>query len=171
MLQYYTCMQYTVRHKIIHTKMNLSTVQWAQWDKTQSRELLGLFICVCSSLCTIIAHNTAQNRPDKFSLLPPGQSPLLRWCLFEGKGEMVLGRISRGWHTDNPGGRHSIWTNQQSTSINPPILCGMPFLLQPSQFFLAWNRHRYMLDWIPHHTVVLITPYSSLQCSSEWVVS
>jgi len=24
--------------------------------------------------------------------------------------------------TDNPGGRHSIRTNQQSTSINPPIL-------------------------------------------------
>jgi len=31
MLQYYTCMQYTVRHKIIHTtEMNLSTVKWAQ---------------------------------------------------------------------------------------------------------------------------------------------
>ena len=28
-------------------KMNLSTVKWAQRDKTQSRELLGLFICVC----------------------------------------------------------------------------------------------------------------------------
>jgi len=33
----------------------------------------------------------------------------------------VLGRITRGRHTNNPGGRHSIWTNQQSTSINPPI--------------------------------------------------
>jgi len=31
---------------------------------------------------------------------------------------MVLGRIHR--HTNNPGGRHSIRTNQQSTSINPP---------------------------------------------------
>ena len=49
-----------------YTKMNLSTVKWAQRDKTQSRELLGLFICVCSSLCTIVAHNTAQNRPDNF---------------------------------------------------------------------------------------------------------
>ena len=29
MLQYYTCMQYTIIH-IIHTKMNLSTVKWAQ---------------------------------------------------------------------------------------------------------------------------------------------
>jgi len=26
--------------------MNLSTVKWAHRDKTQSRELLGLFICV-----------------------------------------------------------------------------------------------------------------------------
>jgi len=44
MLQSYTGMQYTVIH--------LSTVKWAQWDKTQSRELLGLFMCVH---CTV--HN------------------------------------------------------------------------------------------------------------------
>jgi len=74
MLQYYTCMQYTVIQKIhtgTYTKMNLSTVKWAQWDKTQSRELLGLFICVCIALCTIVAHNIAQNRPDNFSSYPP----------------------------------------------------------------------------------------------------
>ena len=34
--------------------------------KKQSSELLGLFICVCIALCTIVAHNTAQNRPDNF---------------------------------------------------------------------------------------------------------
>ena len=51
--------------------MNLSTVKWAQWDKTQSRELLGLFICVCIALCTIVAHYIAQNRPDNFSSYPP----------------------------------------------------------------------------------------------------
>jgi len=39
--------------------------------QTQSRELLLLFICVCSSLCTIVAHNTAQNRPDNFPSYPP----------------------------------------------------------------------------------------------------
>jgi len=55
--------------------MNLSTVKWAQWDKTQSRELLGLFICVCSSLCTIVVHNTAQNRPDNFPSCPPDSHP------------------------------------------------------------------------------------------------
>jgi len=46
-------------------------VKWAQWDKTQSRELLVLFICECSSLCTTVAHNTAQNRPDNFPSCPP----------------------------------------------------------------------------------------------------
>ena len=30
-----------------------------------------MFICVCSSLCTIVAHNTAQNRPDNFPSCPP----------------------------------------------------------------------------------------------------
>jgi len=34
---------------------------------------------------------------------------------------MVLGRITRGRHTDNLDGHHSIWTNQQSTSIDRPI--------------------------------------------------
>jgi len=45
---------------------------------------------------------------------------------------MVLGRTTRGRHTDNPSGCHSIQTNQQSTSINPPVLHRMPFLSQPS---------------------------------------
>jgi len=68
-------MQYTVIQKI-HTftyihKNESSTVKWAQWDKTQSRELLGLFTCVCSSLCTIVVHSIAQNRPDSFPPYPP----------------------------------------------------------------------------------------------------
>jgi len=50
--------------------MNLSTVKWSQWDKTQSGELLGLFICVCIALCTIVAHNIAQKRPDNFPSYP-----------------------------------------------------------------------------------------------------
>jgi len=64
-------MQYAVIHKIIHTQKNLSTVKWAQWDKTQSRELLGLFLCMCTALCTTVAHNIAQNRPDNFPSYPP----------------------------------------------------------------------------------------------------
>jgi len=47
------------------------TVKWAQWDKTQSRQLLGLFVCVCIALCTIVAHSTAQNRPDNVRSYPP----------------------------------------------------------------------------------------------------
>jgi len=38
--------------------------------QNQSRELLVLFV-VCSSVCTIAAHNTAQNRPDNFPSCPP----------------------------------------------------------------------------------------------------
>jgi len=79
MLQYYTVHMHTMYSQTqnnTYTKMNLSKVKWAQWDKTQSRELLGLFICVCSSLCTIVAHNTAQNRPDNF----PSYAPDNRHC-------------------------------------------------------------------------------------------
>jgi len=52
-------------------KMNLSRVKWAQWDKTQSRELSCLFICVCIALRTTVAHNIAQNRPDNFPSYAP----------------------------------------------------------------------------------------------------
>jgi len=44
-----------------YTKMNLNTVKWAQWHKTQPTELLCLFICECIALCTIVPHNIAQN--------------------------------------------------------------------------------------------------------------
>ena len=46
-------------------------MKWDQWDKTQSRELLGLFICVCIALCTTVVHNIAQDRPDNFPSYPP----------------------------------------------------------------------------------------------------
>ena len=60
-LQTYTCKQYTIIH-IIHAKMNLSTVKWVQWDKTQSRELL---VCsyVCASHCAQLLH-TILHRTD-----------------------------------------------------------------------------------------------------------
>jgi len=32
---------------------------------------VSLFICVCIALCTIVAHNVAQNRPDSFPSYPP----------------------------------------------------------------------------------------------------
>jgi len=74
--------------------MNLSTAKWAQWDKTQCRELLGLFICVCIALCTIVAHNIAQNRPDNFPSYPPdNQQCSDDVCLREGGG-----REHPTWH-------------------------------------------------------------------------
>jgi len=35
------------------------------------QKLLDLFICVCIALCTIVAHNIPQNRPDNFPSCPP----------------------------------------------------------------------------------------------------
>jgi len=58
MLQTYACIQYAVIHNI---QINLSTVKWAQWDKTQSRELLGLsHVCAlhCAQLLHTILHRT-----------------------------------------------------------------------------------------------------------------
>jgi len=43
--------------------MNLCTVKWAQRDKTQSRELLGLFICLCALHCAQLLH-TILHRTD-----------------------------------------------------------------------------------------------------------
>jgi len=31
---------------------------------------VSLFICACIALCTIVAHNIAQNRPDNFPSYP-----------------------------------------------------------------------------------------------------
>jgi len=42
---------------------------------------VSMFICVCIALCTIVAHNIAQSRPDSFPPLPSRRSPQLRWCL------------------------------------------------------------------------------------------
>jgi len=77
MLQSYTYMQYTVIHKIYKNESKHSEMGPVR----QSRELLGLFICVCIALCTIVVHNIAQNRPDNIPSYPPykhrlGQLPL-----------------------------------------------------------------------------------------------
>ena len=71
-------------HSNTQYKNESSTVKWAQWDKTQSRELLGLLICVCIALCTIVAHNIAQNRPDSFPPYPPDNHHISDVYLREG---------------------------------------------------------------------------------------
>ena len=53
-----------------------------------------------------------------------------------------------GRHTDNMAGCHSIPTIQRPTSIIPPFLCWMPFLSQPFQFILAWDRQQ--ICWLSY---------------------
>ena len=65
-----------------------------------------MFICVCSSLCTIVAHNTAQNRPDNFPSCPP---------------DAKRQRQSTEW---NP----ALWlppTENHSLTSSPPDFCGI----------------------------------------------
>jgi len=59
------------------------------------------------------------------------------------------GNDNRSRHTDSPSGRHPIWTTGAFAYIIPPFLHRMPFLPQPSQSILAWDRHRIMLACIP----------------------
>ena len=47
--------------------MNLSTVKWASETKPNPKNCY-VCSCVCIALCTIVAHNTARNRPDNFPL-------------------------------------------------------------------------------------------------------
>ena len=143
MLQSYTCTVHT------YTKMNLSTVKWAQWDKTQSRELIGLFICVCIALCTIVAHNIAQNRPDNFPSYPPDNHIFLELLqvgnlgrAIESPDENLSGQTKQIWPSDVPpvakwtllkqGGelKHYIqWTEKWPLSFLSPQL---------TQFFAHW---------------------------------
>jgi len=59
----YRCMQYIHKNESKHSEMG-------PVRQNQSRELLRLFTCVCIALCTIVAHNIAQNRPDNFPSYP-----------------------------------------------------------------------------------------------------
>jgi len=72
--------------------MNLSTVKWAQWDKQNPiQRTVSLFICVCIALCTIAAHNIAQNRPDSFPSYPPDITTAPMMSIW-GKGACVSAR-------------------------------------------------------------------------------
>jgi len=72
---------------------------------------------------------------------------------------MVLGRIIRGRHTDNPGGCHSIHTNQQSTSINPHFYARCPSCCNPPNLF--WLGTGTGICWIayPRGLVWFIPPW------------
>ena len=44
-----------------------------------TQRTVSLFICVCIALCTTVAHNSVQNRPDSFPSYPPDNRP--SWAL------------------------------------------------------------------------------------------
>ena len=83
------------------------------------------------SLAPSLYHRSTSPHYNRFTALFPGLPKSVGARRKLHLDFMVLGRITRGRHSDNPGGRHSIQTNQQCTSINPPFLCWMPFLPQP----------------------------------------
>ena len=71
----YTFMQYTVIQKI-HTftyihKNEYKHSEMGPVKQNPIQRTVSLFICVCIALCTIVAHNIAQNRPDNFPPYPP----------------------------------------------------------------------------------------------------
>jgi len=72
---------------------------------------------------------------------------------------------NRDRHTNNPAGRHSVRINQPPTSLIPPFLRWMPFLPQPSQFILAWDKHQ--ICWLAYPVAwfhVLLTTSSIYYC-------
>ena len=71
-------------------KMNLSTVKWAQWDKTQSRELLGLFICVCALHCAQLLHTILHGTDLIIFPLTLQTITIALTMSIWGKGECVL---------------------------------------------------------------------------------
>jgi len=59
---------------------------------------------------------------------------------------MRHGEDNRGKCVNFPAGRHPMWTN--NAPIITSILYQMPFLLQPSPFILASDRHQ--ICWIAY---------------------
>ena len=62
-LQAYTCIQYIHKNESKHSEMG--PVRQNPIQRT-----VRFFIYVCIALCTIVAHNIAQNRPDNFPSYP-----------------------------------------------------------------------------------------------------
>ena len=55
---------------------------------------VSLFICVCIALCTIVAHNIAQNRPDSLSPYPPDNHHISDDVYLREGGECVNEAVS-----------------------------------------------------------------------------
>jgi len=64
-------------------------------------------------VCTIVAHNNAQNRPDNF---PSAQSSLLQWCLCDG---IVI--ISKIMELENVAVRAMAWRSAQGQRLETAL--------------------------------------------------
>ena len=118
--------------------MNLSTVKWAQWDKTQSTELLVLFIYVCSSLCTIVAHNTAQNRPDNFPSCPPDNHHCSNDVYLRERGDMAYRSYNTAWSTIRECNEHM----PLQTTADSVVTCLFHDLHTRSRLWVAHTDYR-----------------------------
>jgi len=114
------------------------------------------FVCVCVSLCNI-----------RILWIPqPFYGPFSGTARWAGAGRklldfMVLGTITTGTHPDNLGGRHSIQTNQQSTSINPLIFTpdAVPVAILPIYPGLGRAQE---CAWL--HTASIVDKWTELVC-------
>ena len=95
--------------------------------------------------CTCIHHH-CHNRFMALFPGPPGWVGARRKLFLD---FMVLGRITRCRHTNNPRGATPCGPISNPPPSIPCIFTLDAFLLQPSQFTLAWDRHRSTLDCIP----------------------
>jgi len=102
-------------------------ILWCQWESFLGHPVSWCKVNNCASNISkstklrqwhiFAIHHHHHNHSTALFPGPTGRAGATRKFLPD---FIVLGRITRGRHTDNPGGHHSIRANQQSTSINPP---------------------------------------------------
>jgi len=83
---------------------------------------VSLFICVCIALCTIVAHNIAQNRPDSF----PPYHPSVQRC--------------KVWLTPTT----TVSCSNAAKMRNPLKLAGVP---QTNETISAASRLKFTILW------------------------
>ena len=133
---------------------------------------------MCIALCTIVAHNIAQNRPDSFPPYPPDNHHCSDdvytishhhnrfTALFPGPPGwagldfMVQGKINRGRHTDHPAGCHSIRTNQ---CLPPPS----PIFFTGQMPFLPPNQQRQSTEGSYNHTRIILGAHELISSPAQ----
>ena len=127
------------------------------WNSQQTTKIRGFseFVIFVHRVSVSITHTHARMHACTQPFYDPfsGTTWMSQWQKKSSSGLYGAREDIRGRHTNNPAGCHSIRTNQWPTSLIPPFLHRIPFLPQPSQFILAWNRHQiwwlaYPVAWL-----------------------